>query len=373
MPGRTSRPAAFQVLESSGPDRERWLDLLDAWPQPEIFAYPGFLDLYRGDGDRCCALVYRSGSGTVLQPVLLQDVRGTGFWNGRPLYDACSPPFGYAGPFVSDATDEQERQRLLGEFYEHYRAWGERHGVVADCTRFTPFHDSPAQYPGEVDVRGPLVVRTLDASEDLIWREYDSQLRRQVRKAARSGVTVSVDQDGTYAAEFLDICGQTVRRRGGASGQPLGPAFLDELHRRLSGHYLYVHAWHEGRIVSSNLLLVSSTSTFHVGGGTLADRLHTRADTLLMHECVLWSRRVGMRSFVLGDGIDGEDELFRSKASFAPDGAVPLTCGRWTINVKRYDKIMQARRWSDAALGRAPAANGDPKVRFFPEYRAPVV
>lgn len=382
----TSHPTrSWQVLESNGQGGAEWRRLLDSWPDPEVFAHPDYLDLYRGPGDRPCCLVYRSAAGTVHYPVILRDLRATEFWTGEPAYDVGPPPFGYAGPFVAGHLDEQARQTLVAEFYDRYRAWAAQQGVVAEYTLFSPFADPPASYAGELRVRIPVVVRTLIETEDAIWSSYRSQVRRNVRAAVRNGVTVTVDHDGKYAAEFLDVHLQTMNRRSVVGSHRLDPGFLDTLNRTLLGRYVYVHAWHDDRIVSSDLLLVSAASVFYFRGGTLADKLDTRANQMLKHEAILWAKREGKRAFLLGGGVQGEDALFRYKAGFAPHGVRQLWCGRWVVEPQRYEQLLRARRECDggpsggaahgaAVVGSAvdgAAVNGAAAAGFFPAYRAP--
>lgn len=358
---------SLRVLGGSPADRQEWERLLASWPGRDVFADPAYLDLYARAGERAACVVYTAGAATVLQPVVLRSVDVLPFWSGEARDDVAPPPFGYAGPFVWGEADDEAREVLLRDYYAAYAAWAREAGVVAEYTLFSPMAPVPACYPGETVERIPVVVRDLTPTEDEIWADYRSQVRRNVRAAVRRDVRVTVDEDGKYADAFLAVHEETMDRRDGLAHHRVDAGLLDRLHRALPGRFAYLHAWCDGQVVSSDLLLVSAGSTYYFRGGTRAEFLDTRANQLLKHECVLWSRRTGRHAFLLGGGVDGHDSLLRYKAGFAPGGVRTLWAGRWCLDPERYAELVAARR----AYGAPGGGDGDAESSgFFPAYRA---
>lgn len=356
-------PASLEVLDARR-DRREWLAFLEAWAGRHVFAHPDYLELYAEPGHRPVCAIYRSIDGQVVWPVVLRDLRATPFWDGDELYDVVSPPFGYGGPFVEGPGDAD---RLLREFYARYEAWARSRRVVSEYATFAISETHVPPYPGCVAVKLPTVVRTLTPSEDEIWRDYTALARRNVRTGLRNGVTVTEDERGVHAAEFLAIYRDTMARRNAARTYDLDPAFVDRLNRDLRGYYRYFHAWHGGAIVSSELVLVSSDATFFFRGGTYADKLHTRANPVLKHHVIRWSKAQGCRYYLLGAGMSAADPLLAYKRSFAPGGIRPLLVGRWTFDADACQRLLEARR----AFERSRGVAWQPRPDYFPAYRAP--
>lgn len=356
---------SFRVLEAEGSQRREWLQLLDSWPGREVFAHPDYLTLYRKPGDMPICLVFSCPEGRVIHPLILRDLRATDFWgsSGEVLYDTVAPPYGYGGPFVDGGIDPAS---LLKPFFEEYEQWARSLNVVSEYNTLSPKMEFEVPYPGVVEIRAPTVVRTL-GEPDSVWNDYKGSVRTDVRFAERAGIYIEIDQTGERLDDFLDVYTETMQRRGATANYFLTEVFLQEFNRTLQGHYVYFHALREGRVVSSELVLISNDSTFFFRGGTRADALRVRANLLLKHHVILWSIQQGKRAYLLGGGNTADDSLYRYKLSFAPRGARSLKVAKWIFNHSRYDELVVARRAHEEARGN----RWIPNPGYFPEYRAP--
>lgn len=349
----------FRVLTE--PEEAEWRHLVERSRSREVFALPGYLKLFAGRGVSPFCAVYEDADGTALYPGLLRDLSMLPFAENLRGADAVSPPYGYGGPFIDG--DEVLAERFFGA----WATWAREHGVVAEYLTVSPKSVGRWVYPGTVEERAPTVLRDLSLTDEEAWADYKKSVRTDVRAAEKAGVTVTVDTVGEHAAEFLAIYESTMDRRAAAPGYRLDGAFLQRLHAAIPGGFCYLHAWHQGLIVSSELLLVSGDSTFFFRGGTLAERLTTRANVMLKHEIIRWSRAQGKRAYLLGGGNVGEDSLFKYKRAFAPEGVRMLRVGKWAIDPDAVSRLTEARRAFEAAAGRA----WRPRPGFFPPYRAP--
>jgi hypothetical protein len=360
--------ATFHVLESTGGARDQWLALLASWPGREVFAHPGYLDLFAQPGDRPLCAVYRCPEGRVIHPLVLRDLRALRFWgpDREAVYDTVSPPYGYGGPFVDGLGD---RSVLLAGFFREYERWARSQHVVSEYLTCSPKAEAPDPYPGALTVRAPVVVRDLPSSPEEIWWDYEGAIRTKVRAAQRAGVTVEFDPCGARAADFLEVYGETVRRQGIPSPYWVSPAFLDALHAALPGEYVYGHAVLDGRVVASELVLVSGDSTLFFRGGARPEGRSARSNHLLRHCIIEWSQQRGKRFYLMGGGITAGDSLYRYKIQFAPRGARPLHVGTWILDHDRYARLVAARRAREQVLGNV----WEPTPDYFPAYRAPSV
>lgn len=363
-----SANSSFRVLEAEGSLRQEWLALLDSWPDREVFAHPDYLSLHAQAGQKPICLVYESSEGRVLYPLIIRDLRATPFWesSNEALFDAAGPPYGYGGPFVQGTAGGDTRTLLEG-FFGRYHEWARSQGVVCEYLTFSPHEQDTPGYPGAMVVRSQCVVRSLDLQPEQMLRDYKETVARQVRSAGRAGVSVEVDLTGDRASEFLSVYAETMRRREADASYALNFEFLDRLNRSLRGQYAYFYALLGGKIVSTELVLLSAGSSFFFRGGTLAEAFPAKPNHLLKHCIILWSREQGKRSYVLGGGNDSDDSLYRYKLSFAPHGARPLRVGKWIFDDDQYQRLLAARLAYECARG----MEWRPRAGFFPAYRAP--
>lgn len=344
-------------------DRTEWTEVFQRSTSREVFAHPGYVSLFAGSDTAFCA-VYRSAERELMYPGLLRDLYALSLGTAEAgvEFDIVAPPYGYGGPFAVTGDIVPS----AGEFFEAFREWARSVGVVSEYTAFSP-KQAAGVYPGETHVKAPCVVRSLVESLDEIWMDYRSSLRRGVKAGQRNGVEVTVDLDGSRSSEFLGIYEHTMDRRGAASSYILDQHFLDALSHAIPGHFAFFFAEVAGRPVSTELVLLSGDSSFFFRGGTIESELPTRANLVLKHEIVSWSKSRGLGYYILGSGNSPDDSLTRFKRLFAPKSDHVLRVGNWVIDPPRYGRLVQARHALEARRGGA----WQPRAGFFPAYRAP--
>lgn len=345
-------------------DRDAWLELLRADERAEVFAHPGYLELFSKEGYRPFLAVYEEGEKRLLYPGILRDIRMEPWARDQSAaFDVIPPPFGYSGPFpvAAHAPDTECR------FFARYAEWARQTGVIAEYATCAPHRDSFWGFPGEISERMPTVVRDLVGSPESIALDYKGSVRTDIKSALRQGVTVEEEASGERIPAFLRVYDDTMDARGAAESYRMNRAFLTRLVSALPGCFRFFHAHQAGQIVSTELVLVSADSTFFFRGGTLRDSLKTRANLLLKDAVIRWSLAAGKRWYLLGGGNSGDDPLFKYKRAFAPRGVRMLRVGRWTLDPERSAQLLEARRKHHAVEGRSWA----PQPGFFPEYRSP--
>jgi hypothetical protein len=357
--------SSFRVLYADT-DRDSWLRLLNEDPSAEVFAHPDYLGLFLRDGHRAFLAVLEEGAEgkRVLYPGILRDIRREPWGKGmEQSFDIIPPPFGYGGPFPLDTCGADMERR----FFTEYAAWARQLGVIAEYATCAPHKSQPWSFPGVVSDRFPTVLRSLSHSIDVIVADYRGSVRQGVKSATRQGITIEEDAAGARATEFLRVYAETMRARSASGEYQMDAAFLRRLIEQLPGWFRFFHALQHGEVVSTELVLVSRASTFFFRGGTLREKLPTRANLLLKDGVIRWSQAHGKKWYVLGAGNSGEDDLFKYKRAFAPRGVRMLQVGRWTLHEERASRLLEARRRYEESNG-TPWA---PRAGFFPPYRAP--
>jgi len=342
--------SGFRVLNGDDEsDIVAWERLWQLWPEREVFAHPAYLALFSDEGSTHCA-VYEIEGATVLYPFILRPIPGSG---SVADFDTTTP-YGYGGAI----TFGPQKAVLSADFWFHYDVWAANAGVVSEFVRFSLNDESLIDYPGAVTYKQDNIVRNLSLTAEELWMDFDHKVRKNVKKAIRSDVQVVVDDDGSRLDEFLAIYESTMDRRDAGRGYYFPREFFEAIHRNLRGQFVYFHAIHDGRVVSTELVMSSEKTVYSFLGGTLNDSFDVRPNDLLKHEVMLWGMANGKTDFVLGGGFQPDDGIFRYKKAFAPSGARPFSVGTRVINPQRYAEL--------TSLSTQPA----PSSGFFPAYRA---
>ena len=353
--------AHLRVLDASNlTEREAWLALWRRWGANEPFAHPFYLEGFRAEGEKVLCATLTEGDHLVLYPFILRPLARLSFARrDEDRFDLVGP-YGYGGAFSSGPSPE-----LARFFWAQLVEWCRAHRVVASFVRLSLFPEQVLPFDGEVVKVSENVVRFLDTSEDECWRDYDHKVRKNVRRAVDSGLTCVDDPSGSRLDDFLRVYEETMRRRD-ALGYLFPRGFYERLLGECRENVRFFHALHEGRVVATELVLVSALFVYSFLGGTLEQYFPMRANDLLKHEIIRWARRAGKAGFVLGGGYTAGDGIFRYKQAFAPSGVVAFQVGRAIHDQASYAELAEQRRAFEHAAGR----EWKPKPGFFPEYRA---
>jgi hypothetical protein len=350
-----------RFFDDAMPDqRVQWRDAWQAWPEREVFAHPDYLQLFAQPGDRVmCATL--DAAGGVLFPFLLRPLaREPWAPAGEMAWDLVSP-YGYGGAFAWNCSEQD-----AAAFWNEFQAWVKAERLVSSFVRLSLFPEQQIPFCGRITVDRPNIVRSLDLTPEELWCDVEHKVRKNVNCAKRSGLSVEIDLDGRRLDDFLKIYYSTMERRQAADSYYFPQEFFQAAVRRLSGQYAFFLVRDQDKIVSAELVLVSSAHIYSFLGGTLAEAFAKRPNDLLKHEIILWGRQAGKRAFILGGGYSGEDGICRYKKSFAPRGSRPFCVGSQIHDAAAYGRLLQQRTEWERERGNA----WKPKPGYFPEYRA---
>lgn len=351
-----------RFLDSAAPaELAEWLARWQAWPGREVFAHPAYVRLFARPEDRVVCAALSGTRGGVLFPFVLRPV-AIEPWAGRnePTSDLVTP-YGYGGAFAWNCTEEESWM-----FQDRFHDWADANGVVASFARLSLFDQQRLPFDGDVVIDRPNIVRSLNMTPEELWHDYEHKVRKNVNCARRSGLTAEIDPEGRRLDDFLAIYESTMERRSAHSGYYFSRDFFETIIRDLPGQFIFCHVLDRGRVVSTELVLVSAENIYSFLGGTLAAAFAQRPNDLLKHEIIAWGQLAGKRAFVLGGGYNGEDGIYRYKRSFAPNGKRLFCVGRRVHNAADYSRLMASRRHWETSRGNAWM----PQPGYFPEYRA---
>src|ERR1035437_830753 len=354
--------APFLVLDAAVPaEYARWCALWARCPGREVAATPAYACLSARPEERVIGVSPGLPDGGILFPLILRPL-SVQPW-ASPSEDGWDSvtPYGYGGAFAWNCDAEVQRQ-----YWAAFSEWTKKERVVCTFARLSLFPEQLAQLPVPSVADRKNVIRTLQVEPEVLWRDYAHKVRKNVSRARRESVEIRLDEHGNDLGAFFEIYKSTLDRRGAAVGYYFERGFFEELLRRLPGQAVFFDAFAGGRIVCSELVLVSAYHIYSFLGGTLAEFFPLRPNDLLKHQVIAWGRAQGKHAFVLGGGYQDSDGIFEYKLAFAPTGASTFRVVRWTHDPGRYASLV-ARR-ADWESGQR---NWTPRLGFFPEYRAP--
>ena len=357
-----SAAGRLRVLDAAdGEEREAWLAAWTEWEGREVFAHPAFVQLFAQPGDRalCAVLDEMDAPGAILHPFLLRDLARQPYAAAAlPATDVVSP-YGYGGPYAWGAGREPA---AAPGFWDALDQWSADHAVVAEFIRFPLLDPTGESYPGDRSERQLNVVRSLEPEGGALWMDFEHKVRKNVNKARRSGVTVVADTTAERLDDFVRIYHQTMSRREAGQGYYFSRSFFETINTQLAGQWCYFHALLDGRVVSTELVLVSAENVYSFLGGTDHEAFDSRPNDLLKFEVMEWARGQGKKRFVLGGGYQPGDGIFRYKLAFAPGGTVPFFAGTRVLRENAYEALVRGR----AAL---EGVDWAPAEGYFPAYR----
>lgn len=358
--------APFQIWNAADlKDTEKWVASWESWPQREVYAHPNYVKLYTdGKKSQAFCAFWESADTYVLYPFILRDLTVEPFWSPEvgPAADIVTP-YGYGGSYVWGNGDIQG---IADEFWAHFDAWAAQQNLVSEFVRFTLFRDTVLKYPGEQEEKLQNVVRSLNLDEDLLWMDFKQKVRKNVNKAQRSAVHVELDPIGKRIDDFLRLYEHTMERRDASVGYYFPRAYFEQIHQTLRGQFMYFHAIHDEKVISTELVLVSANNVYSFLGGTDSNSFDLRPNDLLKYEIMLWAKNHGKHRFILGGGYEVGDGIYHYKLAFAPNGVMPFFVGHRVFRTDLYDKLVENK----TALTKSEGREWVPRPGHFPTYRA---
>lgn len=329
---------SFEILT---PDRPEWGALFERLPsdQQDVFYAPAFArlcqhTLNKGDQVLCAAMT--ADAGVVLYPFVkrsLEKLRGVPSFAG--LYDITGL-YGRGGIVASKAGAAH-----LWAFHATMAQYCHEHGVVCGFDRFHPVIGNDACAAPETTVMqmGGFVVVDLRPEMDAIEQSFKYSVRKNLRKAERSGVTCFTESTCDHLDDFLDIYRHTMDRHSAADFYYVSEEYLHALARELPGQFLFCYAVAAEKVVSCELVLHHGKYGHSFLGGTRQDALPLCANPLLKREIIASLKQRGCEWFLLGGGTRPDDGVFTFKKAYAPEGVLPSRVGGTMWDRQTYERI----------------------------------
>lgn len=339
-------------------NNEKWNDYVKKVPNYDVFYLKeyvfSFMKENRENGEPLL-IIYENGEDYAINVVFRRDISETEYFNGKlekgKYFDLISP-YGYGG-FLGNVSDYK---KVDLEYDEYCR----QSGYICEFVRFELFSDYYRFFAGEVETRTHNVIRDLDMELDDIWMDFKQKVRKNVKRATKSGLEIVVDESGKYLDEFLNIYYGTMERTKAESQFFFSRAFFECLNQ-MHGNYVYFHVKYKEKIISTELVIYGVDTCYSYLGGTNKEFFDLRPNDFLKYEIIKWAKKKGMKRFVLGGGYGQDDGIYQYKVCLAPKGIVDFYIGRRIFDEQNYNLLISIRK---------EISNKLVNEKFFPIYRS---
>lgn len=350
----------FRVLNATNPDHYAlWLKVWMNWSFKEVFAHPDYAILFGRVCDYAQCAVLEGVSGVILLPLILRPLcREEWAGENNPYYDIVTP-YGFGGPYVKGQCD-------MALFWEKFDEWAQQTGIISAFFRLSPFVTVGKSFMGHVEATGWNVIRSLQEGVENIWKNYNPKVRCNARRAEREGVRVEIDESGARLHDFMNIYYGTMQRRNALDQYYFGEDFFQSIVKKLSRQFVFFHAIHDKKVISTELVLLSQENLYAFLGGTDQGAFSMHPNELLKQTIITWGIGRGKKTYVLGGGYQGNDGILRYKKEFAPQGVVPFEVGKRIYDSAIYQTFCEQRKNYEVTKGQVWDANSP----YFPLYRA---
>lgn len=345
----------FEIITSE--EKEKWNAIVNSFSNWDVSYLVEYVQAfkYNGDGEPIL-FYYNDGKTRAMNVIMKRDIADFEKFKNTiekgQYFDAVSP-YGYGG-FIIEGDNYED----VNKSYEKYCR---DNGIICEFVRFHLLEHYEKKYNGKVENIKHNIIRKLNLNPDEMLMDVEYKVRKNLKRANQNGLTIEIDTEGKSLDDFLNIYYKTMDRNDAKSDYYFSKEFFNILNT-MKDNIVYFNVIHEGKIISTELVIYSKNNCYSYLGGTLNEYFNLRPNDFLKYEIIKWAYSKNLKNFILGGGYGNDDDgIFKYKKSFAPNGIVDFFVGKKIFNEEIYNKLIEIRK---------EEKNFDENSKFFPLYRS---
>jgi hypothetical protein len=328
-------------------EKEEWSVLLERLPidQQDIYYTPDYYELYEKNGyGKAMCFVFRKNDSIALYPFLMNSVNDLGYDLDVTYFDI-QGAYGYNGAVTLNDTIS-----FKNEFDTIFKEFCADSNIIAEFTRFNPILNNHQFFDDQHIIKSNKdIIVDLKHTENDIWGNiYAHSVRKNVKKAIRSGLTVKHfsgnEISESWFRQFITIYSNTLNRRSADDYYYFSDKYFSFLNKKLGNNILYFFTLKNDDVISCELVTFKNYNAYSFLGGTLSEYFPYRPNDILKHEIIHYLKSIGVKYFCLGGGAKEDDGIYKYKKSFSKDGEVNFYIGTKVHNQNIYDDV--CGRWT---------------------------
>lgn len=297
------------------------------------------------------AVYYENENGKVFYPFIKRkiDIK-------EGFFDIITP-YGYGGPVL------EGKRSVIKQFYYLFRESCFENNIITETVGLHPLLNNVEYLKDVMTVDYIRKTTAVDITLPLeeIRRSYSSNTKRNIRKANKEGVKVSISNNKDEIEIFIDLYYETMKRNHASSFYYFNrPYFYHQMNKtELSKSYLLFAKYRE-KIIGGVLLIIGKEFAHYHLGASKTKYLSLRPNNLLFDAMIEFCKTFGLKTLHLGGGYEDNDSLFKFKSSFTNNKSYNYFLGKNIINDKIYNELSQI-------VMNDPSSSAE--IHYFPCYR----
>lgn len=338
-----------------GPD-DTWNEYSSKFSKLDVYFSQKYVTLFASLQEGTPEAVYfENENGKIFYPFVKREI------DLKPGYFDIITPYGYGGPVL-----EGDRSVILS-FYEQFREYCFNNHIITETVGMHPLNENELYLKDimTVDYIRRTAAVDLSPSIEEIRSNYSTNNKRNIRKAIKEGVEISVSNNKNDLEVFIDLYYETMGRNNASNFYYFNRSyFLKQMEEtELSKSHLLL-AKYSNQIIGGIMMIEGTEFAHYHLGASKTEFLPLRANNLLFDAMIEFSKAEGAKMLHLGGGLKDGDSLFSFKSSFANSDFYNYCLGKNIINEPIYQELSAVIENSTPTRSRN---------LFFPIYREPTI
>ena len=337
-------------------EHDVWNEIVRSFSNYDVFYLNEYARAFESQGaGEPILFYYKDDHYRAINVVMKRDIALDKSFKGKvkenKYYDMSSP-YGYGG-FLSEGEVPEE---AVKEYEEYCSA----QGYISEFVRFQLFSDYREKFSGKAESHTQNVIRDLQIPLEDIWMDFEHKVRKNIKKAIRSGLEIMICENEDHLDDFLSIYYSTMDRTGAEEDFYFNREFFEKINK-MKGNFAYFYVLYENKIISTELVIYGTENAYSYLGGTDSQCFGLRPNDFLKFEIIKWAKEKGLRNFILGGGYGKDDGIFKYKKAFSPNNIQQYFIGKKIFDINSYKYLCSLRGIDTAEIN---------EEGYFPLYRA---
>lgn len=279
-------------------------------------------------------------------------------------YFEFASPYGYYSPVIHNCSADYQKNfwMLLNDYFLC-------NNVITSFIRMSLGLEFPG-FPGNIvptmkNIKGKIV------NYEQQWDLFNRKVRKNVNRAKRESLTFKIKLGSECnlndIVNFYNIYINTMKRRNAKNIYFYSLNNFINFSKECGQFCAFSFVYHNNKIVSTEMILISKDSIFSFLGGTLSDSFSLRPNDFLKYKLINWARTLLKKYFVLGGGYKKEDNIYKYKANFFPDDSEYFLTARLIVDEIKYSEINKF--YEEKFKNNKDISLIDDEEDFFPYYK----